>query len=600
MELYPFHKAAMPKHGLLPQLLRVMRITAILLLVGLMQVSAASFAQRLTLVKKNVSLKEVFTAIKTQTGYNVVCDSELLKDSKNVSTRFKEAELAEVLDAVLKNQNLDYTITDKTVVIKEKEPTFVEHVIARFQAIDIRGKIVDKNGQALPGATIKVKGTIIATTSDSKGEFSLSKVDGGVTLVISFVGFAPVEILAKAEMGSIVLSDVDAKLDEVQVIAYGTTSKRFSTSNVGTISAEQISKQPVSNPLLALQGRVPGLFIQQQSGVSASDVSVMIQGRNSMQNGSDPFYVIDGVPYTATFTGSSPSGSLMGAAITGSPSAFNFINPADIESVSILKDADATAIYGSRAANGAILITTKKGKSGKTKVDVDLQNGWGKITRKVDLLNTQQYLELRKEAFVNATRPIPTSATNPTAANYDLTIWDQNRYTDWQEVLVGGTAHFTNMQASISGGNSNTQFLASYAYSRQTTVYPNSLADVKGNVHLSLNHTSSDNKFKYEFLATYLQDKNQLNNVDLMDAATKLAPNAPALYKADGTLNFEAFPNNPNRYSFNNPLVHSLQTFTGTTSNLIANNTISYEIANNLVLKSSMGYNRLEGDELKI
>ncbi|MES2457088.1 MAG: SusC/RagA family TonB-linked outer membrane protein [Bacteroidota bacterium] len=594
MELYPFHKAAMPKHGLLPQLLRVMRITAILLLVGLMQVSAASFAQRLMLVKKNVSLKEVFTAIKTQTGYNVVCDSELLKDSKNVSTKFKEAELPEVLDAVLKNQNLDYTITDKTVVIKEKEPSFIDNIIARFQAIDVSGRVVDENGFALVGATVSLKGGGKSTTTNANGEFSLSKINNDAMLQISFIGYVTKEIKATSDLSSIKLELGNSKLDEVQIIAYGQVERKYSTSNIGSIKADAIAKQPVNNPLLALAGRVPGLFIAESTGVPGGNVDVTVQGLNSLRpEGQAPFYVIDGVPYAPQFTNFSLADGRRG--IGGST--FNFINPADIESISILKDADATAIYGSRGANGAILITTKKGKAGKTEVDLNVQQGWGKITRAVDLLKTPEYLQMRKEAFKNAGQAIPDASTPPASSNYDLTVWDQNRYTDWQKVLVGGTAHFTDVQASVSGGSVNTQFLAGYGYNKQTSVYPNSLADVKGNLHLTLSHSSKDNRFKYLLSGTYLLDKNELNGTDLMAAALKLAPNAPSLYKADGSLNFEVFPNNPLKFSFDNPLAVASRPFTGNTSNLTGNNNISYEILTGLQLKATAGYNRLESDE---
>ncbi|RYD90947.1 MAG: SusC/RagA family TonB-linked outer membrane protein, partial [Sphingobacteriales bacterium] len=355
-------------------------------------------------------------------------------------------------------------------------------------------------------------------------------------------------------------------------------------------------KQPVTNPLLALQGRVPGLFIEQGSGSTMSSVNIMIQGKNSIGQGSEPFYVIDGVPYTADFNIT----TLAGSSITGqSGSAFAFINPADIESVTILKDADATSIYGSRAANGAILITTKKGKVGKTGVDINMQTGWGKITRQTDVLNTEQYLTLRKEAYINDGQALPTSATTPSPSNYDLTIWDQNRNTDWQKELVGGTAQFQNIQASISGGSENTQFLVGYGFNRQTTVYPNHLPDLRGNLHFNLNHSSNNKKFKFLLSGSYLKAKNQNNNLDLMDAAVKLPPNAPSLYNADGSLNYGPFPDNPNTYSFDNPLAQTLQKFVGNTNNLIANNMVSYELFPGLQIKTSLGYNVLQTEETK-
>jgi TonB-linked SusC/RagA family outer membrane protein len=573
----------------------IMRLTTIILLITLLQVSAATRAQNLTLKKTNASLKSIFSEVKKQTGYIVLYPSALVNNTKPVTVNFSNTPLKDAMNRILENQNLEFEIQDNSIVVRAKAPSFSDKVTAVFANIDVRGKVVDEKGQPLPGVTVKTKDLSQVTTTDKDGNFLLKKVNAKAVIIISFIGFLTKELNAADDLGTIQLEISNSKLDEVVIQAYGTTSRKFATSNIGTITADDIAKQPVSNPLLALQGRVPGLFIQQTSGNNLSEVSVSIQGKNSIQNGNDPFYVIDGVPYTPRFVGTLASG-----AIFGEVSLLNFISPGDIESVSILKDADATAIYGSRAANGAILITTKKGKAGKTKVDVNLQNGWGRITRKVDLLNTAQYLELRKEAYINAGQAVPNSATPPTSSNYDLTVWDQTRNTNWQDVLVGGTAQFTDLQASVSGGSPNTQFLAGYGFNRQTSVYPNHLPDIKGSVHFNLNHNSNDNKFKYFISGTYLQAKIKLNSTDLMLRASDLAPNAPALYNADGTLNFEPYPTNPNRYSFKNPLVPTLEQYIGNTNNLIANNTLSYEFSPGLVLKASAGYNRLQGDEIRI
>jgi TonB-linked SusC/RagA family outer membrane protein len=549
--------------------------------------------------KSNAPLKSVLKEIRTQSGYNFIYTERIFEHARPVNIDVKATELDAVLREVFKDQPLSYSIDQKTIIVKVKEDAFFEKVVDRFQAIDVRGRVVDSLGNGLPGASVSVKKSKGSTMTNANGEFYLPNVDENAVLVISYVGYNSRELSADANIGDVVLTMSDSKLDEVQVIAYGTQQKKFSTNTIATVTAKEIARQPVSNPLLALQGRVPGLFIKQGSGVTASNVTVNVQGVNSLSNGSDPFYVIDGVPYTPQFT----DYSLMGGAMSGSGgSTFNFINPADIESISILKDADATAIYGSRAANGAILITTKKGKAGKTKIDFNIQNGWGQITRKLELLSTQQYLEIRKEAYTNAGQTVPTSASNPTTSNYDLTVWDQNRYTDWQDILVGGTAKFTDLQGSVSGGSNTTQFVVSYGYHKETTVYPGDLADIKGNVRFNLDHTSPDHKFKYSLSGTYLEDKNTLNSEDLMGRAVLLAPNAPALYKDDGSINWQPLPNNPNISSFrSNPIPLYVTTkYSSKASNLLANNSISYEITPGLILKSTMGFNRLNGNENKI
>ena len=577
----------------LTQFMRIMRLTIVIITMALMQVSAAGWAQKVSLNLKNVPLEQVLIAVQKQTAYNFVYTEDVIGKAKPVNINVNNADLKDVLEMCFKNQPLNFSIEQKTIVIKEKEKGFFEELVARFQTIDVRGRVVDEKGQPLVGASVSVKGGR-GTTTDRDGNFQLTKVNEKAVLVVSFIGYFTKELIANSDLLEIKLEINDSKLDEVQVIAYGTTSQRYSTSNIVVIKADAIAKQPISNPLLALQGRVPGLFVQQTSGLTSGAVNVTIQGRNSLQRGSSPFYVIDGIPFSPQLTES----SLLGLAIPGGiGSAFNFINSADIESISILKDADATAIYGSRAANGAILITTKKGKAGKTKVDFNLQSGWGKISNQLQLLNTSEYLQMRKEAYVNAGVSVPSSATNPATSNFDLTVWDQNRYTDWQKELVGGTASFTDIQGTVSGGSVKNQFLVGYGYNRQTSVYPNSLADLKGNIHLNLNNSSDDSKFKYSLSASYLQDKNKMNGQDLMSLAMTLAPNAPALYNVDGTLNWEPYPNNPNRYSFMNPLRYQEQRYQGTTENLMANNSISYQLLAGLDVKMTMGYNKLSANE---
>jgi TonB-linked SusC/RagA family outer membrane protein len=586
------------------KILLVMRIIVFLLTTAILQVSASTYGQNVTIRHNNADLAKVIRELRKQTGFDFVYSDKMMESAKPVSINLNNVPFEQALEQCFKNQPLTFSIADKIVTVKEKqEPAFLENIIARFQTIDVRGRVVDSLGNGLPGASIKVKNGKGATTSNANGEFYLQNVDENAVLVITYIGYDAREISARANLSNVILKISDSKLDEVQVIAYGTVQKKFSTSSIGTVSAKEIGDQPVTNPLLALQGRVPGLFVNQLSGMSASGVDINIQGLNSLRpEANGPLYVIDGVPFMGNFP--SASSSLMGGAVvagvTGA-STFNFINPADIESVSILKDADATAVYGSRAANGAILITTKKGKTGKTQIDVNARNGYGRIDQRLKMMNTQQYLAMRKEAYTNGGKKVPTTPAEFDYSNADLAVWDQNRYTDWQKELVGNTAHFTDIQASVSGGSENTQFLIGYNYNRQSTVYDDGKADLKGNIHFNLNHASKDNKFKIFLTGTYLQDKNELNNVDLMGSAINLAPNAIALRNPDGSINFGPLPGKPNTSSlFNNPLTIMLQKFTGNTTNIMGNNTLSYEILPGLQLKSSMGYNKLFSDEISI
>jgi len=305
----------------------------------LMQVSASTFAQKITLNEKEASLVSIFEKINKQSGVDFLVNIELLSKAKPVSINVNDEELAVVLDKIFKGQPLEYSIKDKAVVVTKKTPSFLERVADSWADIDVHGRVVDQEGKPLQGATVKVKGTGKTVSTNGKGEFYLEKVDEDVVLVISFIGYVNKEVSASKEMGNIILELDDNKLDEVQVIAYGTTTRRLSTGNVSTVKAKDIEKQPVSNPLLALQGRVPGLMINQATGLAGSGVTVRIQGINSIRNGNDPFFVVDGVPYISqvlpTITnvlGESTSGGGQKPENSGQGNPFSYINPFDIES----------------------------------------------------------------------------------------------------------------------------------------------------------------------------------------------------------------------------------------------------------------------------
>lgn len=573
-------------HHTFNQFLRVMKLTIFILTVCLIHVSALTKAQ-ITLNESKASLRTILKSISKQSGFDFVYNDKDLDKASPISIKVNDVSVELALRTAFEGQPLIYEIADKTVMVKRRDnKSYLETVLARLQTIDVRGRVIDSLGNALQGASVKVKNGKGATTTNANGDFYLQKVDENAVLVFTYIGYQSREISVSANLGNVVLRISDSKLDEVQVIAYGTVQKKFSTGNIGSIKAEDINKQPVSNLLLALQARVPGLYIQQNSGNTTGNVKVAIQGKNSLANGNDPFYVVDGVPYPNN-NNSGLDGGIIGG---GGNSTLNFLNPADIESVEVLKDADATAIYGSRAANGAILITTKKGKPGETKVDLNMQSGWGKITRTYDLLNTQQYVALRKEAIQNGGNII-------SSTDYDINgVWDQSRNVNWQKELAGGTAHYTNLNVSISGGNENTQFRAGAGYIRQTTVYPGNFADNKNNVQLSINHHSTNRKFRFSLSGNYLQDLNQINTGDLFQVAITLAPDAPEVFNPDGSINWSPLPTNPNVYTFDNPARIFLMKYRAETNNLIANSNIGYEILPGLELKTSLGYNRLEAN----
>jgi TonB-linked SusC/RagA family outer membrane protein len=575
-----------------------MKLTAILLTAFCLTASATGgHAQGISFSGRDVPLKTVFAAIEKQAGYVFFYDAELLNGAKAVTVSVKNATVEDLLKQALKNQPLDYTIKGKTVFIVKKEDTKMEghsgldpESFSQLPPpIDITGKVTDTDGNPLSGATVKVKGTSKGTTTNNDGVFVLKGVDDNAALEISYVGYETMTTkLSSASGGGLGLITLKVKpesLNEVIVQkGYYTEKIRNTVGNVAHVDYKDIEKQPVQNPLLALQDRVPGLQVTQLTGMPGGGVKVQIQGINTLRyttpSATSPLVVVDGVPFPAYLQVTTVEGIVQG----GSP--LDYINPNDIEAIDILKDADATAIYGSRAANGAILITTKKGKSGRTKVDVNLQQGWSTVARRVQMMNTRQYLDMRYEALKNDN--IPLSSLDQTS-NYDLTVWDTTRYTDWQKELLGGAALYTNINANVSGGNSTIQYLIGGTYIRQTNVFSGDFDDKKGDLHYSITSSNKDQRFRLQFNGDFMYDKNRLPGVDLTQYALLLAPDAPSLYNANGNLNWS--PNIAGKSTFINPLASVIgANFNNTTKNTVNSLSLNYRVLRGLEVRASAGY----------
>lgn len=541
----------------------------------------------------NIPLKVVFKAIKKQTGFVVMYNTTItaLNQEEKITVKFKNTPLEQVLTYLLKEKGLEWVYNDEVIVIFKRAATqpIENGSDSTVTPMMLTGKVTDAIGSPLSGATIQVKGSLQGTTTDEEGRFVLPKVANGEVLVISSVGFETRSLTVK---GRSVLVQLDIKisaLDETVIIAYGETTKRMLVGNVSTLKGEDIAKQPVNNPLLALQGRLPGLLVTQNTGVPGGDITVRVQGQNSIGSGNDPLYVIDGVPYP----GRLPMlgyGSILGNA-GGNP--LSLINPADIASIDVLKDADATAIYGSRAANGAILITTKKGTVGKMKVDVDIQHGLLEVARKVKMLDTRQYLDMRYEAYKNDN----INWRQPSESANDLKVWDTTRYTDWQTTLIGSTAQYTNINLSVSGGTARNRYVVGGTWHQETSVFPGTFKDQKASVHFNLNNSSEDQKVSIQLSGSYMLDRNRLPAVDLTEAAIGLEPNAPALYNNDGTLNWA--PDGAGTSTWINPLAnYTLQKNKTNNNSLIGNLLINYKLAPFIEVRCSAGYTNIESNSI--
>lgn len=551
--------------------------------------------QKITIVANNVTIDNVFRQIERQTGLRFMYALGDLNVNEKVNVNFNDTFLEEVLKSLLSNRGFIWQYRDGIIALKQQNAEKAKTESAKpssYDFPDITGRIMDGKGGPIPGATIQIKGTKRGTKTDADGRFTISDIEPGSVLLVTSIGYENREIIVGNEKQIVInLAASTGYLDETVVVAYGTSKTRNIVGNVAVIKAEEIERSPVSNPLLAIQGRVPGIYINQNMGLPGAGISTMIQGQNSINKGNDPFYVIDGVPYTSQLLpnfGTILGNSGVNLANSGNP--LSYINPSDIESITILKDADATAIYGSRAANGAILITTKKGKVGSMDVNINYQQGWQKVTRTLDLLSREEYLEMRHEAKAN-------DGLGPTATDYDLNgFWDSTRNTNWQKELLGKTAQYTNLTASVSGGTTNVQYLFGSTYHRETIVFPGNFADQKGSVHFNLNTTSQNQKFRAQFSGSYLVDDNQLPNVDLTSVAITLSPVAPALYNSDGTLNWQL--RSTGTSSWTNPLSYLNNKYSNRANNLVSNAVLGYTILPGLDLRSNFGYTNLQTNEV--
>lgn len=585
------------------KILLIMRLTTVILIAAIMQVSAAGFAQKVTFAAKDISLKQLFREIKKQTGYHVVWNGETLDGAKSVNVRFRETPLEEVLAVSLSGQPLTYIIEKKTIVIIPAEKPVVK--VTKTASIIVAGKITDKFSRPLAGVNVTLKDSKAYVTSNAEGIYMILAPDEYKLLIYSYVGYKSLELKAgDPATKAIVMAEDIGELDQVQVLGYSTTTKRLNTGSTYTITSDELRKNPVPNVLQALQNRVPGLAITQNTGAHGGSFGVKIRGTNGFNN-VDPLFIVDGVVYPAGgfnknagagssgISGALPLISSFGPGSTNTVgsqgifrggNALNYINPDDIESVDVLKDAAATAIYGSRGAYGVILITTKRGKAGKPAFNVNLNRGIEVNSTKRDLLNTADYLAMRREAFKN-------DGLTPSETDLDVNgTYPENRYTDFQKLFQGLAAASTRVSANYSGGANQTNYSISGSYGKNKDVQ-NAKGSIRdGSFRMNLNTATADNKFSIDVSGSYSSQVNDMIHYDFAGGITQ-APNAPSPYLPDGRINWDASPD-----ASGVGMINSI--YKGVTNNLLGSANLSYRPIKGLTIKTNIGYNVLGGSEL--
>lgn len=485
----------------------------------------AGKGQNITLNVKRQRLEKVFRLIEQQSDYLFVYSTQLLQQTRRVSLHVSTDNIHEVLGLCCKDQEIIYTIRGKSIIIKPCNKGLNElNILPPSRFTNITGSI------------------------------------GNV----------------KTE-------------DEIVVIGYGRTSSRLNTGSIGKIAARDIEIQPVSNPLAALAG-IPGVLNTQSNGLPGSAIEWQVRGQSSI--GTTPgilppaniLFIIDGVPFAPNNTTLQviPSSSALGA---GGSSPFSCISPDDIESIEVLKDADATAIYGSRGADGVVLITTKQGKIGKRTFSANIYSGMSMTTGLPTMLNTQQYTGMRREAFEND-NITPDNDNAP-----DLLLLDTTRYTNFKSMLFNKTAGITDCQMTISDGDSSTQYLLSGNYHCENTLFPGDLADNRVSCHFRMAHSPRNRKFSMHLSAIYSFEKNKSILTDLTGSLT-LPPNSPSLYDSSGNLVWQE-----KGVPFTNPASYLLQPYYSHTNNLISDLQLGYRLYDGLYVKINLGYHGIEFNE---
>ncbi|MFC0184104.1 SusC/RagA family TonB-linked outer membrane protein [Pseudarcicella hirudinis] len=415
--------------------------------------------RKITIQFSNQEIEEALDKIEKVADVRFMYSPQLISASRRVNLNFKEERLSTILKAFLKPLNLEYEVVGNKILlnrisafptqntIKEQEKNIPNIEVAEQT---VSGIVTDEKGETLPGVNILVKGTQKGVTTDAKGQFKISVADGNAVLVFTSVGYKKQEVTIGGKTQLNISLQLDTQsLEEVVVVGYGTQKKKDLTGSVSSVPVKDIDKVPVSRADQMIQGRVSGVQVIQTNAAPGGNVSIRIRGTNSINSGNEPLFVVDGFP---------GAGDL------------NTINPSDIESIEILKDASSTAIYGSRGANGVVLITTKKGKAGKQIINFEAYTGIQQVAKKYDMMNAREFATHLDSVTAQNNRANGTK----TPLNYTpAQIAAMGEGTNWQDQVLR-VARISNYQFSISGGTNDTKYNFSAGYFNQEGIVINS------------------------------------------------------------------------------------------------------------------------------
>lgn len=474
----------------------------------------------------------------------------------------------------------------------------------------IKGKITGSDNRALPGVNVIVKGTIQGVTSDAEGNYSVTLKEKNVILQFSFIGYQTKEIVVgKQSIINIILEEDVRNIDEVIITGYGSQKKKDLTGSISRVKAEELVQASTASFSEMMQGKVAGVQISQSTGSPGGNVNVMIRGISSITGGTQPLYVVDGFPVS---TGSEGSNMLafgpgtytsagMANNVQSRTNPLASINPADIESIEILKDASATAIYGSRGSNGVIIITTKRGRSSQSVISVDVSYGVQKIAHKLDMMNAQEYAQYvaegRDNAYVygggKATDPNSMRPTSQQVRPEFRNPSSITQSTDWQDQIFR-TAPVSNYQLSASGGNDKVKYLLSGGYFNQTGIILTSdfqRSNVRSNIDAVITAklkigTSISGSYS---TGSFPNTEGHYGSGAILSNALAASPTIP-VYDAQGNIYFNQADVTDGMGFLVSPLVN-LQEYSDERklSNVLVNNYLEYKILDGLTFRTTLG-----------
>ncbi|MBC9928958.1 TonB-dependent receptor [Chitinophaga qingshengii] len=422
-----------------------MKLTTALLTIVLLQASATGVAQHVTYTGRRISLEKIFHVMEQQTGYVFFYKNQDIAGTPPLTVDWRQTPLKDALEECLKTPSLRFNIQGNTIFITPAPVTPVQPE----QAKDLQGTITDEKGEPLIGATVRVKGTDKAALTNDKGAFLIRNTDPGAVLQVSFIGYEPQEVPVTKQTGiHIIMKTANKSLSDVVVIGYGQVKRENLTGAVSSVKAAAFADRAVASPEEALAGQVAGVQVMQQTGLPGASLNLKIRGTNTITAGATPLYVVDGVPMDD----------------------IRDLNPTDIASLDVLKDAASAAIYGARGGNGVVMITTKKGKKGKPVASLSMYTGFQKADKMTDVMDGPGYIAYqtwsrnedwrRRGGDLNAPMSSrPADLQVPDAWKDPASLPNNN----WQEIIFHN-APMQSYQVGIQGGGDIGTFSLSAGY----------------------------------------------------------------------------------------------------------------------------------------